>query len=161
MINMLHKANSLFVSPRLAGYLILATIFIFVYWLCFPIRVIDVHSVEVLNEDKIVERNGKLNLKFSYTKYIDISTDEVFRHIECVDGNLVTMTSITSIFTDLPKGSHTFDTTDLQHQIIIPQKTSLGECYMVFTNEYKVNPLKTVSVTYETEPFIVIKGGGE
>ena len=107
-----------------------------------------VEPFPVLNENKEVVRGELLYYTIQLTKYQDIPVSS-FKSIVCADGNLVTLAFAQ---TSLPLGTHKLDT-----NVRIPEKTSLGECYLHFETTFHVNKLKDVHRERNTEVFYVIE----
>lgn len=107
------------------------------------------HPWPVLNENKEVCRGETLDYRVHFIKHSDVRVT-TGKHIECADGNLVTITSPPSS-SHLPLGEH-----NLNGSQVIPDKISDGACVLVNVVTYHVNPLKeTDEYRRETEEFYV------
>lgn len=120
----------------------------YIGWLLFePFQEPDVvQPFKVLNENKEVQRGGILYYEIEFRKYQEVPVSST-QNIICKDNNLVTLAPT---HTNAPLGSH-----KTVAEIVIPNKTSLGECYVAFENIYHVNKLKDVTRQRETEWFTV------
>lgn len=105
-----------------------------------------VQPFPVLNEGHTVSRGDVLVYEIEFTKHQDVPVTSL-KNIICADGNLVTLASTQ---TNAPVGQH-----KVIGEVTIPQKTSLGECYVSFETTYHVNKLKDVTRHRETEWFTV------
>lgn len=121
----------------------------FFYLILYPFKTVDlVQPIKVLNENHEVQRGGDLILEIDYVKYGNYTVDSS-KNIICDDGNLVTMANNT---TNLPAGQQKFVVA-----FTIPQKISLANCYLQYTNVYKVNPLRNITKVWATETFRVVE----
>lgn len=107
-----------------------------------------VEPYPILNENNEVARGKYVFYVIEFTKYEDMPV-ETNRNIICADGNLVTLAPIQ---TDAPVGYH-----KTVGEIAIPQKTSLGECFIQFKSTYHINKLRTEQRERRTDPFYVIE----
>jgi hypothetical protein len=120
------------------------------YLISYPIKTIDVLNQPMpVTPNEIVRGSSDFTVEIHYIKYIDADIHTA-RHIECKDGNLVTMTPDERSF---PVGEHIITTNHTK----IPDKTSLDECKLVYTVTYQFNPLRSVTQVFETEYFQVIE----
>ena len=108
-----------------------------------------IQPFQVINEDKTVKKGEKLYFTAEIEKYEEVPSSFNPR-IECVDGNLVTITNIEQA--PVPVGRHSVTGSQM-----IPQKTSTGECQLIIAITYHVTKLKNVQVERVTEPFYVIE----
>jgi hypothetical protein len=125
----------------------MAAIFVFVLCLfIFPVKIIDVvQPYKIVS--KVVKRGGVLTYEVEYKKYTN-SPAIVYRNIICEDGNLVTLAPIES---NVPKGDHKLVRSD----VMVPMKTSLGECRLDVTLDYHVNMFRHKIYNFESESFEV------
>jgi hypothetical protein len=120
----------------------------FFYLVLYPFKTVDLKEpIQVLNANKEVARGGDLILEIEYVKYDSFPVTSN-KNIICEDGNLVTMASNS---TNLPKGEQKFVVT-----FTVPQKTSIGNCYLQYVNVYEVNPIRNITKVWTTETFKVV-----
>jgi hypothetical protein len=119
------------------------------YLLFYPPEIPRVEQpFKVLNENKEVRRGGFLLYEIIYIKNKPMTAYNN-RYIECEDGSV---TILASGSTNLPTGERQIIGT-----IEVPKVAPLEICQFKNTIEYKVNELRTKTVTYETEPFRIIE----
>lgn len=102
----------------------------------FPVRPTEVH----LGEDLEFQVHFKKTGDYAVTSN---------RNIICDDGNLVTLAPKES---NAPKGEYKTWTS-----VTIPQKASVGECYLEMTNTYYINALRTEERELRTQSFTIIE----
>lgn len=121
----------------------------FIYLMLYPFKTIEVdHPVKLVNGTEI-KRGDELTFEMSYTKYINVHVDRS-RYIVCDDGNLVTLSPDDIM---LPLGKHIIRV----NHFILPQKTSLSTCKVIWNAVYRVNPFREIVSTFESEKFKVIE----
>jgi len=125
-----------------------------VWWQVYPYRTATImEPITVLNENKVVKKGEKLNLEFTFTKHTNV-TPTVSRNIYCENGAVyfpVVDTPITGAAR--PAGTFTVRssyglTTDM------PLNT---DCVFQFTNEYRVNPVRTITKVWKSENFTIVE----
>lgn len=125
-----------------------AFFFTIAYMLFFPATIPEVLNSPYPVSPLEVKRGEEISYTIHYIKTVNMPVVGN-RNIICADGNLVTLAPIT---TNAPLGENM-----AQGTITIPEKTSLGECYIDFNVSYDVNPLRTEHRNYRTETFTVIE----
>lgn len=120
------------------------------YWLLKPYDIVDVKQpFKVLNENKTVAIGDDLLLE------LEVNVKEEYRPVSapvfvCQSGNLVTLQS--RLPEDLPLGKYILVADPIQ----IPPKIIAGDtCKYVAVLNWRVNPVRVVSETYESEWFSV------
>lgn len=129
-------------------------------WQFKPYKTADiVVPMEVLSETttvvegekvNVIQSDEQLHIVVEFTKYIE-ATPTVSRNIVCLDGSVFIVPGTVQRGTARPVG--TFRATpsyDLPEGM--PRDTF---CYFQFTNEYKVNPIRSITKTWQSEMFIV------
>lgn len=122
------------------------TILIFFYWLFYPYKVMEAKSpAKVLTP--IVHAGDRLVFINEACKYMPLVATTTRQIIDNVVINLP------EIKGNMPVGCHKME----NKNIIIPDFMDTGEAKVLITNTYQVNPFRTVSYTYETEVFKIVK----
>ena len=141
-------------SRAVVGFVIGAFVYVFlliVYWQVFPYRTADVgEPMLVLNEDKEIKRGEMLKIELTFTKYTNV-TPEVSRNVFCLDDSVHFPQSQPVTGTARPVGTFTarpvYDLPDTVPSDVL--------CFFQFTNEYEVNPIRTITKVWRSESFIV------
>lgn len=133
----------------ITGWLFLISIFIF--WTLESVQLPTIKEpIPVLNKDNQVAVGEELLLEYSVVKPVSIAPAHSARYLECLSGNLVTLTSSPI---ELPVGSYTL----IASRTVIPNKLSVGDiCTFVIQVTYDINPLKEVTNTFSSEPFEIV-----
>jgi len=143
-------------TKALAGFL-LGMVFYFsillIYWQFAPYKTADVVTpMYVLNENKEVSADRVLKLQFEFTKHTNVNPD-VSRNILCVDDTVHFVTQNPNGGVTRPIGTFTakpvFTLDDS-----VPTNT---QCFFQFTNIYQVNPIRTITKVWLSEPFTVVE----
>jgi len=118
-------------------------------WLVFPYKVAEVtQPIQIMNPDDTINVGDRIRVSITYKKYKAIAAKN-FPVIECLSGNLVQMAPYDS---NLPVGTGTFENDDFE---LSPKFTSGDKCQLILTQDYKVNPIRTVSIVSHSEFFTV------
>ena len=104
----------------------------------------------VLNENNEVGSDRLLRLEFEFTKYTEVAP-KVSRNVICVDDTVHFVVSNGAGGVARPVGTFTARPVYMLDNTV-PYNT---ECYFEFTNEYQVNPIRTITKTWFSEPFMV------
>ena len=126
----------------------LSLMLVTLFWLIYPYRIIDVES-PLPTSSNVVNREQVLVSTMTYTKYTDLRPTNVTKSIICEDGNLVTLAAGNG--NGLPQGTRT-----LEVETVVPAKTSKSICAVHWRVEFKPNPIRVITVWFQTEPFVVI-----
>lgn len=123
------------------------------YWAVYPYKTAEVvEPMEVLNENKELTRDELLQLTFTFTKYTDISPT-VARNVLCLDGSTHFVAVQPSTGDSRPTGTFTaspkYGITDGTPANVL--------CFFQFTNEYEVNPIRTITKVWRSESFTIIE----
>jgi hypothetical protein len=142
------------VKDALLGAILVGSFFLLVqlsYWLLWPYKTADVvEPMQVLNTDHIVERGDQLQVEVKYTKHTEI-TPLVSRNIYCLDESVHFIVVQNQNGTARPVG-----TFNAKARYDIPKSVpSDVQCFFQFTNEYDVNPVRTITKVWSSESFIV------
>lgn len=90
-----------------------------------------------------IKRGEELAYIIDYKKTRDITARST-RFVECADGNLVMLTAGAS----LPVGERVYTAT-----FTVPEKASASTCILSITVEYQINPIKSITKRFVSEPF--------
>lgn len=122
-----------------------AFVLLIAYWLLFPYDVQEHYKTpyEVLTPQ--VKNGEELVYKVDFCKFMNA---DATIHPAIVDGHIVTLPSKD---TSLPRGCY-----ELEAHVELPELAE-GEYKYVETIKYRVNPIRTVSYTYESELFEVVE----
>jgi hypothetical protein len=123
-------------------------IFLF-YLLAFPVRLDIVYNEPFPVYPDVVKKGEELTWVVEFSKSNNYPAI-LNRNILCADGNLVTLAPLETNVPPTERNKAIFS-------INIPEKSSLGECYLSVTATYHINPIRTIQRTYVTEVFTVIK----
>ena len=128
--------------------LILGTI---LWWELQPAKTTQVQEpIEILNPRNEVPIGQPIVLRLVVDKPQGITTEQAQRFLECQSGNLVTLTASAR---DLPPGQYTI----VSDSVILPAKVAPGDiCVFVFRNTYRLNPIRTETAQWTSEPFLVL-----
>jgi len=130
-----------------------ALLFQIAFWLVFPYKTAEVvEPMEVLNENKELTPNELLQLKFTFTKYTDISPT-VSRNVLCSDGTTHFVAVQASTGNSRPTGTFTANS---KYGLSESMPTDVT-CFFQFTNEYDVNPIRTITKVWRSESFTIVE----
>ena len=116
------------------------------YWLVYPYDVITVESpIKIMNTGRMVEPGGMLVYKISYNKKMNIN-------------GIVSRKIVNTFKIDYKDTLATAPIGKDSDEILlpVPMFSMPGEHYLFWSASYKVNPLRTIVVTVESERFFVI-----
>lgn len=125
--------------------LTMALIIVVVYYMFFPIKVMEVSNAPFPVVNKTVRAGGTLQHIVEYCKYVEMPSDS---SRQLVNGLIYTMATVTN---DNPIGCHTVTSITL-----IPQELPPGTYRLRITKTYHLNPIRDFTITNETEEFNVI-----
>jgi hypothetical protein len=140
---------------HIAAYTVIAATLGFlalcIFWLVYPYQVPSVTvPITILNDSKQIRVGEPIELLLKVDKPNQLRPDQSV-YITCSDGNLVTLASMP---VNLPVGTYTV----LNEKYILPPKVAVGaKCVFNFKNDYQVNPIRSISKHWYSEPFEVIK----
>lgn len=107
--------------------------------------------IEVLNPGNDVAIGEALVMRLVVNKPNPATAVSSSRRLECLSGNLVTLTSGSAV--PLPVGSYTL----VSDNVIMPAKVTPGDtCDAVWTIRYRINPIRDEVVEWRSEPFTVL-----
>ena len=117
------------------------------YWILWPYKPIEVHSIRVLNPDKAVQQGGDLIYEVSYTKNMNV--------IGTLSRKLVNafIIDLADTKVSMPAGSAV-----RKVRVRLPSYADPGVYRLRWTVTYPVNPIREVSVAAESEPFTIGDG---
>lgn len=129
------------------SYVTLSIAFVFLavlaYWYFYPYKTIDVKTP--ITVDKSVYNAGDtLTYTVNYCKYINLPATV---HRNYVDGVIY---NLSTIVTNNPPGCH------ITHPITTVPNLPSGKYFIRILFSYEVNPIRTITITVETEPFEVV-----
>lgn len=119
------------------------------FWLYYPYQLPYVEQpIKIENPNKEIRIGEPILMTIHVSKPNDITP--VSQHnITCNDGNLVTLAGGA---VPIPTGSYTIHSSNY----ILPPKVAKGSiCKFNFVNTYKLNPLRSETITYSSEEFLV------
>ena len=114
------------------------------YWLIFPLRVME-FTKQTLVDKTTYNAGDRIEYTITYFKYGDwVGT--IYRSI--VDGTIVAFSPVTN---NLPKGCRS----TVKGDMVIPDYLSTGVYHLEATASYKVNPIRTVNISWKSQEFSV------
>jgi hypothetical protein len=118
------------------------------YWLLFPYKLVtfDRETYPIMNENKTVKQGGLLTYHADYCKYTTLAP-KIYRTYE--DGLVFV---VPEVATSRESGCHEIDV-----NIIVPRSLPVGVYKLQTIYVYKVNPVREVSLTVNTDKFTVVK----
>lgn len=119
---------------------------IFGYWLFYPMKVIEFNK-EVKTDRTEYKPGDRITYTISYCKYKNVS-GVLLRAL--VNG---TRTEFTPARGNMDMGCHTINRSDL----VIPDYSDNGIYHLEATAEYKVNPVRKITVSWSSNEFIIKK----
>jgi hypothetical protein len=125
-------------------YTLIAYALLIAFWLFYPYKPIVVTSIEVMNPGKQVMAGDWLIYKITYDKRMDIPG--------VLSRKLINSTKID--LSDVAATSPIKKGCDLVY-VEIPKKSDPGKYYLWWSVDYKVNPIRTITVQAKSEPFYV------
>lgn len=127
---------------------LLAAIYLF-YMLAFPVQLDVIHNEPFPVYPTEIKKGEEIFWEVEYSKTNNFPAT-INRNIICEDGNLITLASdevnAPQAVRKIAKGS-----------AFIPNKTSLGKCYVELAATYHINPLRNETKSYKTTTFNVIE----
>lgn len=121
------------------------------YWLLkdYPITYVE-QPIKILNENKQIARGEPIIMELHIVKSNNYGFSSSST-ILCDDGRLFTLASRG---VNLPNGEYTI----VSRSYAVPITASVGTtCKFKFTNNYKVNPIRSKPIVWESEDFKIIK----
>jgi len=135
------KSNVLFYSTVVV-YMVLT------YWLLWPYEPIVIHSIDIMNKNNIAYAGENLKYQTHYTKEMSYPVVKVTRQI--IDGSVFVLEPGKG--SRLPVGEHRVEV-----EVPIPENVCPNIYSFHLTAEYKVNPIRTVTVVARSNTFIIKK----
>lgn len=129
----------------------LALVGVVAVWLLkdYPTTYVE-EPIPILNENKQIAIGEPIEMKLHIHKnneYASSSSSTIL----CSDGNLFNLPSKS---VNLPKGEYTL----VSLSYIMPATATVGTtCTFKFTNNYKINPIRTQTRVWESERFTVVQ----
>lgn len=144
--------HHLFTTAAIIG--IVGWMFLIVIWAWWTLQPVTLPTVTepmpVLNENKELHAGDILLVKLNVSKPEEQTPVDSSRYIACRSGNLITLTAAP---TKLPIGQYEIISDDIK----IPSRITIGDvCTFEITIIYEINPIRTESVTFISEPFTII-----
>ena len=122
---------------------------LFIFWMVYPYKATEFTNVPYPVQNKEVESGGYVFYNVHYCKYSD-TIPQVSKSF--IDGVLYTIPPAVGAVVE--KGCHEFLV-----QTYVPKALVPGTYIIQINYKFRMNPLKTIEVTTETEPFTVVNGG--
>lgn len=117
-----------------------------VYYLVFPLKVVEVSNAPFPIMNKAVRAGGTVQHVVNYCKYTDMPSETTKQFI---NGIIYTTQTVT---TDNPKGCNKIIATT-----VVPLDLSPGIYKLRIVKVYHLNPIRTFTITNDTESFEIIK----
>lgn len=140
-------------TTAVAGWM--AVFAAYMWWTFQPIQLPTVDQpIPILNLDNTVAVGEPIVMELAVNKPQPLSVRGADRFITCESGNLITLTP-TAV--DLPTG----DFVVTSSSVILPDKIIDGDtCTFLYRISYYINPIRTETAEYESEPFTTIQSRG-
>jgi hypothetical protein len=145
MIKILYETISKYLFGIFVAIFIVYT-GVFAYWLLWPYEPVRVNSITIENPGKIVKAGDVLIYKICYEKLMPVSGKLVRKLINDTKIDL----RDSDVTAPIGKDKECI-------QVRIPKYATPGKYSLWWSASYKVNPLRTVTVSKESEPFEVVK----
>lgn len=125
----------------------------FLWWKLEPVDLPVLKTpIPILNEDNEIPIGDPIVMELNVSKPLGVRVDQSLRFIRCDSGNLITLTSAER---DLPVGSFKV----IADTVTLPAKVAPGDtCVFVYRNTYNVNPIRSETIEWASEPFTVLPG---
>lgn len=116
------------------------------YWSLFPYRTLEFKDEFFPIHNKVIEQGGYFQYVSNYCKYISLpaSVSRTF-----VDGIIYTTPATT---TDRAVGCHS-----ILVGVNVPRELPPGLYHMEVIYQYKVNPIRTITVKHPSEQFTIVE----
>jgi hypothetical protein len=120
------------------------------FWLLYPYKIVTYKTTpfRIVETNKSAKQGGALSYEYDYTKYIDVPA-EVSKQF--IDGLI--FQSEGPITRKLVGSGH------VHSEIQIPETLPSGKYRLRIIATYRVNPIRTIVITNETEQFTVMTNG--
>ena len=120
------------------------------WWLLHPYGLPQIaQPMPIENPNNEIAIGEPIMMTLKVEKPRDMTPTVSQRNLTCNDGNLVTLAGGTST---IPTGSYTIHSSNY----VLPPKVAKGSvCKFNFVNTYKLNPLRSETITYSSEEFLV------
>lgn len=130
-------------------FLNVAALLVIGYLMFAPVQLAEIYNEPFPVIPQEVKRGETVSfvVEFNKTKQYRVTSH---RSIICADGNLVTLSQTSS--TNAPLGKHTATI-----ELVIPDKVSIGSCYIQLENTYHINPMRDEHRDMRTQDFTVIE----
>lgn len=142
-----HKLHYLSIAVIILGFIFIG---IFSYMSFYPMKVWEVQTNENGKIDIIgdtFKAGDTIAYILNYCKYKQISGSASFQF---VDGIIF---STPPVYGNAPVGCRQVES----HTLVVPMTLPAGYYHLQITYTHKVNVFRTISVTYETEHFTIVK----
>lgn len=124
---------------------------LFVWWAFQPTRLpLVTEPLPVLNEEKTVTPGETVIVLLEVAKPENLAVEDTNRFIRCTNGQLITFTASPQ---DLPPGEYVIEA---ESPPIPDRVTEPSACELTYLVEYRINPLRTQSVEFTSEPFTIL-----
>lgn len=118
---------------------------IFLYWLFYPYKILEIYG-EVKTDKFEYIAGERIGYTIKYCKFLPINAKV---HRALVNG---IRTNYTELDSSVTVGCKKVEVKDL----IIPDFMDNGDYHIEITAEFKVNPVRTIRIPYQTNTFKVI-----
>lgn len=140
------KRHALTIYVLLCFLILLAGLFLVAYWLIFPLKVIEVKTPQPLAvQEKQIQAGDTIHYNLDFCKY---TTAPTYTIRQLVDHDMFFYGL--QIVSNLPPGCRSSVSS-----FLIPKDVPPGTYHIVVTALYKLNPLRTYTLSYQTQEFTV------
>ena len=141
---LLSKIGSALMTIFFAAFIVYSCVV--AWWLFYPYNPITVERpIKIINSEKTVKQGGVLVYKVKYKKHMNITGTLSRKLINSFKLDLRDAVANAAVGPDCD-----------QVKVDIPKNADPGKYYLWWSVSYKVNPLRIVTVSVESEPFEVI-----
>jgi len=119
-------------------------------WSFYPYSTAEIQTpIKVLNENKEVAINGVIIMELNIDKRTDVFPD-VTRNVICDSGRTYQVPN-NQVTAPRPKGTYVSTVKfDMADTLLVGE-----HCFFRFTNDYKVNPIRSIVKTWDSEIFTI------
>jgi hypothetical protein len=147
------RALTIVAVTSFAGWL--SVFVVYLAWSFWPVNLPTVEQpIPILNQNRTVAVGEPIVMQLRVNKPQPVNVRSANRVIRCDSGNLITLTP-TAV--DLPTGEFVVESSS----VILPGNIIHGDrCTFLYRIGYYINPVRTETAEYESEPFITVTDYG-
>lgn len=135
-------------KSNIAFYSVIIVYLTVTFWLLWPYEPITINSIDIMNEDNIAYVGEDLNFSVSYSK--DKSYPVVELTVQLIDGS-----GSIFVLSGIEHGRVPVGDGKVIVSVEIPHDVNPSVFMVYLTVEYKVNPLRTVTVNGRSKPLTI------